>query len=66
MFTQGGVFSATVVGTMELLASLLILAGAFMSRQRLVQVTGATLVIDVISEAFFLSLYAFRHRSHQH
>ena len=38
VFAPGGIFSAKVVGTTELLASLLVLAGAFISQQRLVQV----------------------------
>jgi len=57
VFAPGGIFSAAVVGTMELLASLLILAGAFISRQRLVQVAGAALGLGVISGAIFFHLF---------
>lgn len=57
VFAPGGIYSATVVDTMELLASLLILAGAYMSRQRLVHVAGATLGLGVISGAIFFHLF---------
>lgn len=57
VFAPGGIFSAKVVGTAELLASLLLLTGAFMSRQRLVQVAGAALGLGVISGAIFFHLF---------
>jgi uncharacterized membrane protein YphA (DoxX/SURF4 family) len=57
VFAPGGIFSAKVVGTMELLASILLLAGAFISRQRLVQVAGAALGLSVISGAIFFHLF---------
>jgi hypothetical protein len=57
VFAPGGIFSAKVVGTMELLASMLLLAGAFISRQRLVQVAGAALGLGVISGAIFFHLF---------
>ena len=57
VFAPGGIFSARVVGATELLASMLLLAGAFMSRQRLVQVTGAALGLGVISGAIFFHLF---------
>ncbi len=57
VFAPGGIFSAKVVGTMELLASLLLSAGAFISRQRLVQVAGAALGLGVISGAIFFHLF---------
>lgn len=57
VFAPGGIFSAKVVGTAELLASLLLLAGAFMSRQRLVQAAGAALGLGVISGAIFFHLF---------
>lgn len=57
VFAPGGIFSAKVVGSMELLASALILVGACMSRQRLVQVAGAALGLGVISGAIFFHLF---------
>mgnify|MGYP007026938444 CR=1 FL=1 len=38
VFAPGGIFSAKVVGSFELIASVLLLAGAFLSSQRAVQV----------------------------
>ena len=57
IFAPSGIFSAKVVGTAELLASVLVLAGAFMARQRLVQVAGAALGLGVISGAIFFHLF---------
>ena len=57
VFAPGGIFSATVVGSAELAASLLLLAGAFMSSQRLVQVAGSALGLGVISGAIFFHLF---------
>ena len=57
VFAPGGIFSAKVVGSAELVASLLILAGAFLSQQRLVQVAGAALGLGVISGAIFFHLF---------
>ena len=57
VFAPGGIFSAKVVGSAELVASLLILAGAFLSKQRLVQVAGAALGLGVISGAIFFHLF---------
>ena len=57
VFAPGGIFSAKVVGTMELLASILLLAGAFIAKQRLVQVAGAALGLGVISGAIFFHLF---------
>ena len=57
VFAPGGIFSAKVVGTAELIASLLILVGAFLARQRLVQVAGAALGLGVISGALFFHLF---------
>jgi uncharacterized membrane protein YphA (DoxX/SURF4 family) len=57
IFAPGGIFSAKVVGTAELVASLLLLAGAFMASQRLVQVAGAALGLSVISGAIFFHLF---------
>lgn len=57
IFAPGGIFSAKVVGFAELLASLLLLAGAFLAQQRLVQVAGAALGLGVISGAIFFHLF---------
>lgn len=57
IFAPGGIFSAKVVGTAELLASVLVLAGAFLASQRLVQVAGAALGLGVISGAIFFHLF---------
>lgn len=57
IFAPGGIFSAKVVGSAELLASVLVLAGAFMARQRLVQAAGAALGLGVISGAIFFHLF---------
>ena len=57
VFAPGGIFSAKVVGTAELLASCLVLIGAFLSRQRLIQVAGAVLGLGVISGAIFFHLF---------
>lgn len=57
LFAPGGVFSATVVGSFELIASLLLLAGAAISSQRAVQVLGAAMGLGVISGAIFFHLF---------
>lgn len=57
IFAPGGIFSAKVVGSAELVASLLVLAGAFIASQRLVQVVGAALGMGVISGAIFFHLF---------
>ncbi len=57
VFAPGGIFSAKVVGTMELIASSLLIAGAFLASQRLVQVAGAALGLGVISGAIFFHLF---------
>jgi uncharacterized membrane protein YphA (DoxX/SURF4 family) len=57
VFAPGGIFSAKVVGSAELVASLLLLAGAFLAQQRLVQVAGAALGLGVISGAIFFHLF---------
>ena len=57
VFAPGGIFSAKVIGSFELLASLLLLVGAAMSRQRVVQVLGAALGLGVISGAIFFHLF---------
>ncbi len=57
LFAPGGIFSAKVVGSFELIASVLLIAGAFASRQRLVQVAGAAMGLGVISGAIFFHLF---------
>jgi uncharacterized membrane protein YphA (DoxX/SURF4 family) len=57
VFAPGGIFSATVVGSAELVASLLLLAGAFIASKRLVQVAGAALGLGVITGAIFFHLF---------
>ena len=57
LFAPGGIFSAKVVGTMELIASILLITGAANSSQRVVQVFGAALGLGVISGAIFFHLF---------
>jgi hypothetical protein len=57
VFAPGGIFSAKVVGATELLASLLLLAGAALQSRRAVQVLGAALGLGVISGAIFFHLF---------
>ena len=57
VFAPGGIFSAKVVGSAELLASLLLLAGAALASRREVQVLGAGLGLGVISGAIFFHLF---------
>jgi uncharacterized membrane protein YphA (DoxX/SURF4 family) len=57
VFAPGGIFSAHVVGGFELIASVLLLVGAFLSSQRAVQVLGAVMGLGVISGAIFFHLF---------
>jgi len=57
IFAPGGVFSAHVIGTAELIASLLLLAGAALTHLRAVQVLGAAMGLGVISGAIFFHLF---------
>jgi uncharacterized membrane protein YphA (DoxX/SURF4 family) len=58
VFAPGGIFSAHVVGSFELIASVLLLAGALLrGRQPLVQVLGAAMGLGVISGAIFFHLF---------
>ena len=57
LFAPGGIFSAKVVGTAELIASILLLAGAVMTNRRVVQVLGAAVGLGVISGAIFFHLF---------
>jgi hypothetical protein len=57
VFAPGGIFSAKVVGTFELIASVLLIIGAAFSGSRLVQVLGAAMGLGVISGAIFFHLF---------
>jgi hypothetical protein len=57
LFAPGGLFSAQVVGSFELIASVLLLSGAALSRQRAVQVLGSAMGLGVISGAIFFHLF---------
>ena len=57
VFAPGGIFSAKVVGSFELIASGLLLAGAAMAARRVLQVLGAGLGLGVISGAIFFHLF---------
>lgn len=57
VFAPGGIFSAKVVGAAELVASVLLLAGAAMATRRVLQVLGAALGLGVISGAVFFHLF---------
>jgi hypothetical protein len=57
LFAPGGIFSAKVVGTFELIASVLLLAGAALARARWLQVLGAAMGLGVISGAIFFHLF---------
>lgn len=57
VFAPGGIFSATVVGTFELIASLLLIAGAAWAANRTLQVLGAAMGLGVISGAIFFHLF---------
>ncbi|MDO9451326.1 MAG: hypothetical protein Q7J29_00540 [Stagnimonas sp.] len=57
VFAPGGIFSAKVIGSVELLASLLLLAGAVFAQRRSLQVLGAALGLGVISGAIFFHLF---------
>jgi hypothetical protein len=56
-FAPGGIFSAKVVGTFELIASMLLIVGAARSGSRVVQVLGAAMGLGVISGAIFFHLF---------
>lgn len=57
LFAPGGIFSAKVVGSVELIASLLLIGGALGERLRSLQVLGAALGLGVISGAIFFHLF---------
>jgi hypothetical protein len=57
VFAPGGIFSAKVVGSFELIASILLIVGAALSGSRVVQVLGAVMGLGVISGAIFFHLF---------
>lgn len=57
LFARGGIFSAYVIGSFELIASSAVLIGAFLPRLRIVQALGALLGLGVISGAIFFHLF---------
>jgi uncharacterized membrane protein YphA (DoxX/SURF4 family) len=57
LFAPGGPFSAHVVGSAELVASVLLLLGAALARLRILQLLGAALGLAVISGAIFFHLF---------
>ena len=57
VFAPGGIFSAHVIGSFELLASGLLLIGAIFSGLRVLQTAGAALGLGVISGAIFFHLF---------
>jgi hypothetical protein len=57
VFAPGGIFSAKVVGSFELIASVLLIVGASLTGSRLVQVLGAAMGLGVISGAIFFHLF---------
>lgn len=57
VFAPGGLFSARVVGSVELISSVLLIAGALMTGRRWVQVLGAAMALGVISGAIFFHLF---------
>lgn len=57
LFVPGGIFSATVIGIIELVASLLLLAGLMSARLRVLQGLGALLGLGVISGAIVFHLF---------
>jgi len=57
LFAPGGIFSAKVVGSAELVASMLLLTGAAMASMRFLQLAGAALGLGVISGAIFFHLF---------
>jgi hypothetical protein len=57
VFAPGGIFSAKVIGSFELIASVLLLAGAALAGARWLQVLGAATGLGVISGAIFFHLF---------
>jgi hypothetical protein len=57
VFAPGGIFAAKVVGSFELIASVLLIVGAALGSSRGVQVLGAAMGLGVISGAIFFHLF---------
>lgn len=58
VFAPGGIFSAKVVGTFELIASILLILGALTHQKTpWVQIAGAAMGLGVISGAIFFHLF---------
>lgn len=58
VFAPGGIFSAKVVGSFELIASALLIIGAFVHKSNpWVQIAGAAMGLGVISGAIFFHLF---------
>ncbi|GAC1622881.1 MAG: DoxX family protein [Nevskia sp.] len=57
LFARGGLFSAYVIGSFELIASTAVLIGSLVPRLRILQALGALLGLGVISGAIFFHLF---------
>ena len=57
LFERGGLFSAYVIGSFELIAASAVLIGSFVPGLRIVQALGALLGLGVISGAIFFHLF---------
>ncbi|WP_428309934.1 hypothetical protein [Hydrocarboniphaga sp.] len=57
VFAPGGIFSAKVIGSAELIASILLLSGAALPRLRVLQLAGAAMGLAVISGAIGFHLF---------
>ncbi len=57
LFAPGGLFNAYVIGSAELVASLLLLAGLFIARLRILNALGALMALGIISGAIFFHLF---------
>lgn len=57
LFAPGGIFSAKVIGSFELVASILILSGMLLPQRRVLQGLGAVLGFCIISGAIFFHLF---------
>jgi hypothetical protein len=57
LFAPGGIFSAYVIGSFELLASILLVAGLVFASRRWIQGIGALLGMGIISGAIFFHLF---------
>lgn len=56
LFARGGIFSAVVIGSTELVASILLLAG-LSAKLRVLRLPGAALALAIISGAIFFHLF---------